>query len=182
MKTLTVQIVGIALAVTYLSCSDIQARPVADWDYDHLVGYADLVVVATVVSSKRVRFDFDAVEPWTSWLQAPEGPKMRALLVAEVTTFRVKASLKGNAGGSTIDVFHFSLTGPLPRSLEGTPRLFKKGLAMGIVSGDVRSTRERGTENYLLFLKQRKDGLFDPVTGQVDSAYSVKQIRNLVPP
>jgi|OpeIllAssembly_1097287.scaffolds.fasta_scaffold81111_2 hypothetical protein len=181
MKTL-VRSVAVTLVVAYLSDSDIRAREVQDWDYDHLVACADLVVIATVVSSKPVRFDFEGVEPWASWLRTPEGPKLRDILAAEVTTFRVKAWLKGEAEGQTVDVFHFSYTGPVPESLVGAPRLLREGLGEETTRGDIRSIDGRRTGNYLLFLKRGIDRSFEPVTGQVDSGYSVKQIRSLVPP
>lgn len=36
----------------------------------------------------------------------------------------------------------------------------------------------RGKPSYLLFLKHRKDGRYQPVTGQFDSALSCKEIIN----
>jgi hypothetical protein len=181
MKTAAVPIVTAVLLAACVPGSDTLARPLNDLPYAILVREADVIVIATVVSSRRVDFDFNTLEPWASLLRTPEGPDVRAVLVAEVTTFRVKAVLKGNVeGGATIGVFHFSLTGPWPDSVLGAPHLFKKGLAEEIVDGEVRSTGMPGDEGCVLFLTGPKDGRFEPVTGQMDSVYSVKQIRSLV--
>lgn len=147
------------------------ARVVADWDYDKLVSESDLVVIGTFQSTEPVEFDFSRSH-WATVLRDPVfGPKLRMVLIAEVTTFRIDATLKGPKADRMLNVFHYSFKYE-PDVIDNRSRLFKEGLAE--TDGKV------GNLKYLLFLRRRSDDMWEPATGQSDSAYSVKQISSLV--
>jgi len=160
----------------------VQARIVHDWSYDVLVERADLIVIGSVVSSKRVQFDFDRVPLFRQLLRIPNiGTKLRHVLIAETTTIRVRALLKGKVKGRTVKVFHFSFTGSPPVEIEGLPNFFKSGIPKKKETKEGEGKKGRKiSEAYLFFLKRRQDGLWVPVTGQYDGGFSVKQLRSRV--
>lgn len=159
------------LAFVVFGCCTSYARIVQDWTYEELVQRSDLVVLASVESHTPVDFDFSKEEPWASWLQTKGfGKTLRDVLRAEVTTLTVEAVLKGEHNKPKVEVFHYSFT-ELPKEMEVAPYLLKQGLAP-------KPDRGQDSNKYLVFLKRRSDGRYLPVTGQVDSAFSVRHLQN----
>ena len=163
-----VRITGaVALAACVLMCpSAASARPVKKWSYDELLKEADLVILAAAVRTEPAE-------------DAPPDHSWPLELVAQNTNFQVRGTLKGKAEGAQIQVLHFKFGGP------------KKGLEknFGILNGPnlvafrteavtVRVGKDTHVlpPEYLLFLKRTKDGRYEPVSGRIDPAVSVRQM------
>jgi hypothetical protein len=140
------------------------ARLIESWPYERLLKEADLVVIARATSAADCE-DRTTDNRW------------KAPFLGVNTTFRVESVLKGKARGRSIRVLHFKLkdgvrivNGPLLVSFRRTSLELrtKEGGKLGL-----------GVPSYLLFLKVRKDGRYEPVSGRVDPELSV---RELLPP
>ena len=110
------------------------------WRVDDLLKSADLVVIARAEKSEPTA-DKMGSAPW----EAP--------MIGVDTTFEVKAVMKGTIEG-TLKMLHYAYP-PEVVSLRSGPNL---------ASFD---TGERAPA-YLLFLKKREDGRYEPVSGQMD--------------
>jgi hypothetical protein len=156
------------------------ARKVGDWSYERLFKEADLVMIGSV-------------EGWGSAKAQQWSEKIfeKARFEANKTAFTPLLVLKGEPAFVCTWLLHFSykkgatpyndgpslvsfLKKPLiievkPRKKEEPNELKPKRAGKSVVS----------PPEYLLFLKQRKDGMYEPVSGQLDAAFSV---RALFPP
>jgi hypothetical protein len=163
-KTFTFAVVCAACFVVYPSAAS--ARLHKKWNYDELLKEADLVVLAAAVRTEPA----EDAPPTHSWPLE---------LVAQNTTLKVRGTLKGKAEGEQIQVLHFKFGGP------------RKGFekSVGIRDGPnlvafrtepvtVRAGKDTHVPppEYLLFLKRMKDGRYEPVTGPIDPAVSVRQV------
>ena len=152
------------------------ARKVEDWSYERLFKEADLVMIGSVggwVSAKA---------------QWSEKIFDKARFEAKKTAFHPLSELKGEADFPCVWVLHFSYKkGAAP--YEDGPNLvsfLKKPVMIEVKSKEEGKAKElkpkRAGKNqvnppeYLLFLKQRKDGMYEPVSGQLDAALSVRTI------
>jgi hypothetical protein len=140
----------------------LPARGLEDWPYDRLFKEADLVVIAKAKSSESC----DDKTTDNIW---------KAEFLGVNTAFSIKTILKGKCDEDKLSVLHFKL---------------KDGVQ--IVNGPVLvSFRMKGTEltlkeakvylappEYMLFLKATKDGRFEPVSGRIDPALSVKEVHS----
>jgi hypothetical protein len=163
------------LAVVCAGClllypSGASARLTRKWTYDQLLQKADLVVLAVAVRTDPT----DDKPPDHSWPRE---------LVAQNTTFKVRGTLKGKAdAGAAIKVLHFKFGGPKkgvdPGGLEfgllGTPSLV--GFRTEPVTVKAGKDAHVLPPEYLLFLKRLEDGRYEPVTGRLDPALSVRQV------
>lgn len=152
--------------------SSASARPMQPWSYEMLNKEADLVVLATVVSSAAGEERFDK--------RLLPGIEMESRL----TRFAVKAVLKGKAAGKEIDLVHFVVSdkaefqnrpnGPNVASF----RKIGRHLEISKIDGSpVKQIENEGKPHYLLFLKGRPDEKFEPISGHVDSAFSVMTVQ-----
>lgn len=145
------------------------ARLIENWSYERLLAAADLVVIGSMGESK-------------AWDKPLEVRQFADALEARATTFKVEGVLKGKPAGATIELLHFRLKENA--AVENGPWLAefrKEGRRLEIVAVDgvqERRQEQEGTPHYLLFLKARPDGRFEPVAGQVDSALSVRQVQS----
>jgi hypothetical protein len=163
------------LAVLCAACllldpSAAPARLVKKWSYDQLLKEADLVVVAVAVRTEQAE-------------DTPPTHRWPLEFVAQNSTFKVRGTLKGKAEGDQIQVLHFKFGGPkkgidpkLPEAgmiIDG-PRL----VAFRTEPVTIRAGKDTHVlpPEYLLFLKRLKDGRYEPVTGQIDPALSVRQV------
>jgi hypothetical protein len=156
-------------AVFFLVVSNavVEARPVGVWSYQLLVEKSDVVLIGNVEATR----DFD---------EKLENSPFSDILKGHLTTFKVETVLKGKAAGEKIELVHYLvnsdkpvLNGPLPA------HFIDKDRRMTITSIDgvaVKQDRVELRPAYLLFLKARPDGRFEPVTGQVDSMFSVRKV------
>jgi len=152
------------------------ARKVEDWSYERLFKEADLVMIGSV-------------EGWGStkalW---PEKIFDKARFEAKKTAFHPRSLLKGEPAFPCTWVLHFSYKkGAAP--YEDGPNLvsfLKKPVMIEVKSKEEGKAQKlkpiRAGKNqvnppeYLLFLKMGKDGMYEPVSGQLDAALSVRAI------
>jgi hypothetical protein len=141
----------LALASLATWASTAEARVVPAWPYDKLLADADLVVIGRAVSSA----DTGETLPDNSW----------GKLLGVETSFQPQAVLKGKLAGNKLTVLHYRLEGKLMPP--NGPML---------VSFRRAADKTKGGPDYLLFLKRRADGRYEPVTGQIDPAFSVREM------
>ncbi len=145
--------------VVILAASVAEARLLESWSHKRLMKEADLVVIARAKSTADAD-DRLKDNPW------------EATFLGQTTTLEVKAVLKGKAG-DTIKVLHYKLedgvqliNGPLLVTFRTKP--------LRVVTKEFKA--ELGAPEYLLFLKARKDGRYEPVSGRIDPALSVREM------
>ena len=151
----------------FVSSAIVEARPVGVWSYQLLVEQSDVVLIGNAEGTR----DFD---------EKLENSPFSDILEGHLTTFKVETILKGKATGEKIDLVHYLvnskepvINGPLPA------HFIDKDRRMTITSIDgvkVKQDRVEPRPPYLLFLKARPDGRYEPVTGQVDSIFSARKI------
>jgi len=148
------------------------ARKVEDWSYERLFKEADLVMIGSIQGWHAAKAEW------------PEKIFDKARFEAEMTAFHSLSELKGEAPFPCIWVLHFSYKkGAIP--YEDGPSLvtfLKKPVIIEVKSKEEGKSKElqlKRTGNsfeYLLFLKQREDGNYEPVSGQLDAASSVRAL------
>ena len=156
-----------ALLIVLLPTSAF-ARPVAHWPYEKLMQESDLVVISTVVSV--VEFDGTIRLP-VDW----------SFLVAQVTTFDVHGVLKGEIDSETLELIHCRIGDLGGGTLWNWPTLahfeLEERTSATETAGNVNAVPTQEIElSYLMFLKRRDDGRYEPVSGQVDSALSFRKV------
>ena len=144
-----------------------QARPIGVWTYKELLEKSDLVVIAKVESVA----DFDGnveVAPFAEFL------------TPQVTKFNVEGVLRGEHQAETLELVHCRFRNEqIPPNGPLLARFESEGRKMRIESGANEGTLvQEGRPSYLLFLKRREDGRFEPVAGQVDSELSVRRVTS----
>lgn len=151
-----------------LFVASADARRIENWSYERLFKEADVVVIAqakgTVASDDRA-----ADERWN------------ANLIGQRTSFSVINALKGQVEKDSITVVHFKSkecvlmpNGPLLIKFRETGPTIEGG-------GSLKYQVQLSTPQYLLFLKRTDDGHFEPLSGQIDPALSVKEIYAPLP-
>jgi hypothetical protein len=151
----------LTIALLAVAPGAVRARALDNWPYDRLFKQADLVVIAEATGS----------------VDANEVSKLGSRSVNFVgvnTTFTVHATLKGKLDKKGLTFFHYRL--PNGEEIINGPLFVTfrlKGLA---ISGrDFKMGVNK--PHYLLFLKKRKDGRFEAVSGQVDPSLSVREMH-----
>lgn len=169
-------ILGILLAP-----STTWARKVEDWSYDRLFKEADLVVIADALGFSASKQEW----PGKTFEQDRfEGVE---------TTFHANSVLKGEAP-LCIHLVHFKYREHTGRFNDGPSLVsfFMKPISIDVTQQHreedeqrkLRPKRQRVTSKpeYLLFLKKRKDGLYESVSGQMDPGLSVRALFELRSP
>lgn len=153
------------------------ARKVEDWPYDRLLKNADVVVIARPVSSVECK------DEWNE--RFFDGSRFQSL----ETTFEVASTLKGKSPES-LKLLHFRYNrettvyedGPGLISFLTKPRstkVKKRGEVLGELVPLVASKSSR--PEYLLFLRLRKDGRYEAISGQMDSNLSARTVNQMLP-
>ena len=165
-------IAGLLLSTT------TSARQLELWPYERLFQQADIVIIAGAINS---------VPNEQEWAEPLFDPQK---FIGVESQLRVSSTLKGSPP-NTIKVVHYKYADPNTPINDG-PGLIS--FLSGPVSIDVHSleAKERelkvlsqkrvsrnNTPEYLLFLKQRQDGSYQAVSGQVDPTFSVRAIFNV---
>ena len=156
------------LALVALPALSTQARIIQLWPYEKLMEESDLVIVGSVESVG----EFDGTT---------EIPQFGEVLEARLTTFKVDGILKGEFDSKTLELVHcrfadnggLVINGPMLARFESTGRTIRiesEGTAGTLV--------QESQPSYLLFLKRREDGRYEPVAGQVDSELSVRKLTS----
>ena len=149
------------------------------WPYKKLNDRADVVVIGTF--EKRVPIEYDLSN------ETEFSNRSATNLTALVSTFTLNAVLKGDIKNKSIDVIHLQWKKPIIdldgwslyefRSKQNVPSyvtVIKDGEATGFSSATVRTIKPE----YLLFLKSRDDGRFEPVSGHRYTGYSVRVLND----
>ena len=136
------------------------ARPVENWDDERLLKSADVVVIATATGTRD------------------DGPA-HGLLVGQTTSFDVKVVLKGQVEGKTISLSHYRLKDGAIEEINGQcfVRFRTKGPVLTVNGQPIQLDRP----DYLLYLKANADKAFEPVSGQFDPQFSVREMYYSLP-
>ena len=166
-------ILGILLAP-----STTWARKVEDWSYDRLFKEADLVVIAHALGFA------------TSKQEWPGKVFEKDCFEGVETIFHASSVLKGE-DSRCIHLVHFKYTDHT-RPYNDGPSLvsfFMKPISIDVMQQhreedeqrELKQKRQSVTSKpeYLLFLKKRKDGLYEAVSGQMDPGLSVRALFEL---
>ena len=152
------------------------ARKVEDWPYERPFKESDLVMIGSIQGWRTAKAEW------------PEKIFEKERFEAKMAAFHPRSVLKGEPAFPCIWVLHFSYKkGALP--YEDGPSLvpfLKKPVIIEVKSKEEGKSKElqlKRTGNslvsppeYLLFLKQREDGNYEPVSGQLDAALSVRAL------
>jgi hypothetical protein len=155
------------------------ARKVGDWSYERLFKEADLVMIGSV-------------EGWGS-TKAQWSEKIfdKARFEATKTAFTPLSVIKGEPAFVCTWLLHFSYKKGAAPYNDGPSLVsfLKKPVIIKVKSKEEGEANELKPKRagksvvsppeYLLFLKMRQDGFYEPVSGQLDAAFSV---RALFPP
>lgn len=138
----------------------LQAREIEFWPYERLEREADLIVIGPAEKSE----DSGELVP---------GPLWKIDFVGVNTTFKATGVLKGKCKESQLTVFHLRI--PDGATLKEPPSTitFRTGVLPIKSPGKVTSLAR---PEYLLFLKKRSDGRFEPVSGSLESSYSFREV------
>jgi hypothetical protein len=154
-----------ALVLLTAIVTPASGRLIESWPYKKLFKEADLVVIATAKGTEDTAERLKKAGGWD------------VELVGRNTTFKVEAVLKGKVGGDTFKVLHYRLpegvlvqNGPLLVSFRTKPIMI-----VGKIDGEAAKVG-LGRPQYMLFLKARKDGRYEPVSGQIDPELSVREV------
>jgi hypothetical protein len=143
-------------AVLALPAPAASARALPYWPYDKLFKEADLVVIAKAT----------AVEATDDQPADDNLKRLKTMMRAQTTSFEVLQVLKGKAEGKTVRVLHFA---------------FKPGEPGPDNGPGLMSFETKDAPDHILFLRARKDGRYEPVTGEYDPDLSVRELRFLIP-
>ena len=164
----------VSIAFLYLGPSIAAARILDDWPYERLFKEADVVVIGTAVSTK------DATDTFVDDRWPHE-------FVGQDTTLEVLQVLKGEASVKRITVLHFKFgkltkkaaaeAGNLVLTIDGPEFVSFRTKPEKIEIAGTGLPAHRF--EYLLFLKKRADGRYEPVSGRIDPNLSM---RELFPP
>jgi hypothetical protein len=151
---------------------EASARQVDEWAYERLFKESDLVVIAQPIRSE------DSAERTKDNL-------WKAEFIGVETSFKVLHTVKGAAVKSELTLLHYrtdSLIEDGPSLVSFRTRGISYTISKRLEEGEAEASTERakiaisGPAEYLLFLKKRSDGRFEPVTGQTDPSFSVKEL------
>ncbi len=137
------------------------ARLLPSWPYERLLREADVVVIAKVMSVADA-YETTRDNPW------------KAEFVGLNTTFDVEATLKGKVENDKLQVLHYRLKPDV--LIQNGPTLVSFRLRGMTITTTKEAKVELGKPSYLLFLKKRKEGRYEPVSGQVDPSLSVREM------
>ena len=149
------------------------ARIVPSWPYEKLVSESDVVAIVEPVENKPAPDAF----PGYSYGHPTNH------FTATDTRFKVHAVLKGDAM-KELTVLHFSYSTNVSIILNGASfiqffigplQYEKRAVKDGKPVGGVTSFQQ--PPEWIVFLKRRSDGRFEPVTGHYDSAYSFRELH-----
>jgi hypothetical protein len=160
-------VIGLLAALTTIVFwpTEGTARRLEDWPYDRLFKEADLVVIAEAVAVAAA----DETTTDNLWKEK---------FIAVVTTFEIRAQLKGKLEGEKLEVLHFRL--PKDLLIENGPCLVSFRLE-GVPIRTKTAKMDLGKPEYLLFLKKGKGGRYEPVSGRTDPALSVRELFHPLP-
>jgi hypothetical protein len=156
----------ITMALLTFAAGPVSGRLLENWPYERLFKEADLVVIARAESTTDTKDRFK-----------PELWKVQFL--GQDTVFAVQSTLKGKLKeGQTVKVLHYRLPeGVLVQNGPSLVSFRKDSVELKGTVNDRTFKASLGRPEYMLFLRARPDGRFEPVSGQVDPALSVRELH-----
>lgn len=159
----------LAVAVLLAAAGVAAARRLPEWPHDRLITEADLVVVAAAVKS----------EPTTDKWEGDYAYELDGIN----TRFHVRAVLKGEAPKDGLTVLHYR-QGRLKPGKTEKDQWYAAKSGPDLVTFPTEPTRAGAgvsevavpAPEYLLYLKKRADGRYEPVSGQFDPDLSVREM------
>jgi hypothetical protein len=151
---------SVLLLLTAAAClaagAPCHARASRIWSHEELAKDADVIVIVSATGTQ------DTADKLA-------GAGLQGQLVGVNTEFTVQAALKGKVDGK-LTVLHFRYPDPTPPIING-PNLvaFRSGT---------------GAPSYLLFLRKREDGRYEPLAGQMDpvnSCFTLSKATEAIP-
>jgi hypothetical protein len=143
------------------STEDVAARITPNWTYEDLFSKSDLVIIATPLSTKDCGEENDATNLW------------KVKFMAVNTDFKIEHKIKGGEKNEKIVLAYYRL--PESITVKNGPSLAHFALAERT---DASSTEKKGSgkNEYLLFLRKSKESTYEPVSGMIDSALSIRAL------
>ena len=138
----------------------LNAREVDLWAYDRLEHEADLVVIGIAEKSE----DSGEVVHAQLW---------QTDFIGVNTTFTITGVLDGRFRENELVVHTLRL--PNDKILNEGPKMVSFQTRSTVPGLSTRISRQRVPE-YMLFLKKRKDGRYEPVSGSLDALHSVREV------
>jgi hypothetical protein len=159
-------------------CSVVaSARIVVPWPYDKLFSQADVAVIAEPETTDDTAdvFSFAGYEPKD--------------FVGMNTKLKVRCAFKGDITNGELTVLHFRYSDKLLAVVDGAKFVHFR-LKTRTLKGEVLHQNDKEGDadesehvdklvpppDYLLFLKKRTDGRYEPVSGQYDSAAACREV------
>ena len=149
------------------------------WPYKKLSDRADVVVIGTF--EKRVVIEHDLSN------ETEFSNRSTTNLTTLVSTFTLNAVIKGDIKNKSIDVIHLQWERPIidlgdwslyefrvKQNVPSYATVTEDGEATGFSNATVRTINPE----YLLFLKSRDDGRFEPVSGHRYAGCSVRVLND----
>jgi hypothetical protein len=155
----TAVLAGLLLAIA-ISAS-VSAFQIDTWPYERLEDQADLIVIAEPKSA----IDSGEIVHGALW---------QTDFIGVNTTFTVTGVIRGRYTQPELILHHLRL--PEGIQLQNSPFLAKIKLTP-ILKTTPSGTKRSAQPEYLLFLKKRKDGRYEPVSGTLDSAHAIREIQ-----
>ena len=162
----------VIVAVVYFAINnEAHCRLVECWPYQQLFEKSDVILIATYLETKETgRIERVGAHIW------------KDLDFKEMASkFVVEHVIKGPADIKTFSLYHFQpddakhwVNGPVAARFKRcmvTPTIRKDHFGNDEIIG-----KRVHSVSYILFLKKGADGNLRPVTGDIDSSYSVKEI------
>jgi hypothetical protein len=142
-------------------------RLIENWPYERLFKEADLVVIGIAEGTVQTKDQLKA----KGW---------KAEFIGQETSIFVETTLKGNLKGEKkIKVLHYRL--PDGVAVINGPLLvtFRKDALplKGTINGEAFKAA-LARPDYMLFLRLRPDGRYEPVSGQIDPVLSVRELNS----
>lgn len=148
---------------TMIACTTLHARPVRKWTQQELFDEANFVAIVIA----------DAPEPVPNTHEFVANAKhLDDYLQQHESKLTVLAVLKGNRESKTVTLVHFLKRRDVKSGMGNGP----KYIWMGTNAVQHPGGRSEQKPKYLVYLKSRSDGKFDPVTGQLDPPDSIVRI------
>lgn len=147
------------------------ARVVEHWSYDRLFKESDLVVIAIAKSTKTG-------DPKETIIDG----RWPLELVAQNTTFEILHVLKGNEGNRSIELLHYRFGRIYKNMGRNDPVEIVDGPSFVSFLTTLPKVEIGGMElykyqfEYMLFLRKRADGRYEPVSGQIDPDLSIREL------
>jgi hypothetical protein len=163
-------ILGLAVSCC-IGLSQSHARLIENWPYERLFKEADLIVIATAESTVEAKDKFND-ERWP-----PE-------FAGRNTTFKIVQVVKGKGPDKELVVLHFKFAEPDPKSTKknGPTEIIDGPMFVYFGTKPLKKIEINGMEvlnhklEYMLFLKKRADGRYEPVSGRIDPVLSVREM------